>query len=179
LGFVSVSTEGFGKLIKPASLYWDLMDHFKMQKDGFNPFTPAIHTINALKFSLEMILNKGIENIWQETNRLASAFREAILVGGLELFPQKPASGLTVIKLPDNIKDQQVINELEKSSGYRIAGGQEELAGKVIRIAHMGAVSFEDIKRLIAPLFDTLQRLGHDCQSELVYEKFVKTYSSL
>ena len=177
LAFVAVSPEGFEKIIRPHSLYWDLLDRIEIQRNGYTPFTPAVNLFCGLKAALEMIFKQGLENVWAETKKLAEAFRAAVGISGLKIFPVNPASGFTVIELPQGIKDSDIIERLEESTGFRIAGGQEELKGGVIRIAHLGAVGYEDLKRLIPPLFRCLKELGHDCSPETALKAFIKGYA--
>ncbi|NQS99180.1 MAG: alanine--glyoxylate aminotransferase family protein [candidate division Zixibacteria bacterium] len=177
LAFVSVSPAGFEKIIRPHSLYWDLLDRIENQRNGYTSFTPAVNLFCGLKAALEMIFKQGLENVWAETKRLAEAFRAAVKVSGLNVFPVNPASGFTVVELPEGIKDSDVIEKLEASTNFRIAGGQEELKGRVIRIAHMGAVGYEDLKRLIPPLFGCLKELGWKCEPEAALKAFIKGYA--
>jgi len=153
LGFVAVSTAGKNKLRQPDSLYWNLPLYFDYHRKGQTPFTPAISLIWAMSTTLEMITKQGLTSIWQEKSRLAYAFRSAIIAAGLTVFPRNPASALTVFRLPPGVMDKDVILDLEQSTGFRISGGQGEAAGIILRIAHMGAVAFEDLYRLLPPLF--------------------------
>lgn len=176
LSFVSVSTEGMKKLIKPPSLYLELNRYFTALDRGDTPFTPAINLFFGLEAALEMILSRGMETVWAETERLAGAFRQSMKYAGLEIFPREPASALSVISLPDGFRDKEVIARLEDKTGYRIAGGQDEIAGRVIRVAHMGAVGFDDLKRLIPPLFGVLKDLGWEVEVENVLKVFEGSY---
>ena len=177
LAFVSVSPAGFEKIIRPHSLYWDFMNRIENQRNGHTSFTPAVNLFCGLKAALEIIFRQGLENVWTETKRLAEAFRAAVMVSGLKVLAVNPASGFTVVELPEGIKDSDVIEKLEASTNFRIAGGQEELKGRVIRIAHMGAVGYEDLKRLIPPLFEVIKQLGHDCSPETALKAFIKGYA--
>jgi aspartate aminotransferase-like enzyme len=176
LGIISVSKSGWEKIIKPQSLYWDLSAYIKAQNFGYTPFTPAVSNFNALKTATDIILTQGLENVWRETKKVALAFRKALESAKLQQIPDKPAAGLTTIKLPDGIIDCDVIQTLESNTGFRIAGGQEELAGKIVRVAHMGAIGYEDVKMLIVPLFDTLKRLGYDCHPEGALDAYINSY---
>jgi aspartate aminotransferase-like enzyme len=42
-----------------------------------------------------------------------------------------------------------------------LAGGQGKLAGKIVRIGHMGLVEKADIKLAVVALGDALERLGY------------------
>ena len=172
LALVAVSPSGFSHLIKPQSLYWNLLDCFEAQQKGYTPFTPAVTLLKALHKALEMIFEEGLEKIWDRVQKLGSSFRKAVNSAGLHIAAVNPAAGMTVINLPKGIEGKAVIEKLEEDYGFRIAGGQEEFAGKVIRIAHMGAIGTDEIEKLIPALFQTLKELGYDCQAEGVLETF-------
>jgi len=179
LGLVSVSPEGRKKLKKPPGLYWDLQLYFDYHRKGQTPFTPAINLIWALSAALEMLEKQGLEEIWREKSCLAQAFREAIKSAGWEIFPMCSSSALTVFKLPQEVKDKQVILELEKSTGFRISGGLEEISGTVLRISHMGAIGYEDLTRLIPPLFRAIDKKIQQEKIETVLAAFTGAYKSL
>ena len=47
----------------------------------------------------------------------------------------------------------------------RIAGGQEKLSGKVIRVGHMGAIRERDLAMVVGALERTLAVLGRDVKA--------------
>ena len=49
--------------------------------------------------------------------------------------------------------------EVEKNYNIVLGGGQQKLAGKIIRIGHMGWINQEDIEASIIALKETLDRL--------------------
>ena len=176
LGFVSVSPTGLKRLKRHSSLYWDLEKYFEYNRRGSTPFTPAINLIAALQSALEMILKSGIASIWQEKARLAYSFRTVVAAAGLEVFPAIPSSALTAFRLKGDKTDNDIIFELEETSGFRVSGGQEELQGGVIRVSHMGAVEYEDLARLIVPLFDIIMGSTSSTSSNELLSLFQKTY---
>jgi aspartate aminotransferase-like enzyme len=59
----------------------------------------------------------------------------------LDLLPTSHfAQSLTAVKLPDRIDGKALQAHLKQKYGIEIAGGQDELAGKILRIAHLGFV---------------------------------------
>ena len=179
LGFVSVLSDWDDENIELKSFYWDLGKYFASQAKGYTPFTPAINLIAGIDVALSLIFEDGLEQFWFEKSCIARAFREAVKTAGLKVFPSNPSSALTVFCLPDHIKDIDVILKLENDTGFRVSGGQSELSGTVIRAAHMGAISFEDIEKLIGPLFTTLDCFGYPCQVDEISQSFTSTYNRL
>ena len=172
LAMVAVSPKGVRRLIRAPGIYWNLEKYFQSARNNDPPFTPAINLCFGLDKALEMITAKGLETVYAETEWLGRAFREILNRAGLKFFPENPAAGMTAVVLPEGIIDRDVIQRLEEKTGFRIAGGQEELKGKIVRIAHMGAVGFEDLKRLIPELFTVLKELGWKGEAEGILEEF-------
>lgn len=176
LGFVSVSKDVMKRLIKPQSLYWDLQDYFSVQSAGQPNFTPAVNVVMAMQTALNIIEVNGIDNVLSEKTRIASSFRKAIEEAGMRIFPDSPSSAMTVFELPAGISDKDVIYKLEESTGFRIAGGQDEMSGKLLRVAHMGAIEFDDLRRLLPSLLGAINFFGHKCNIEDSLHKLVENY---
>ena len=150
--------------IKKAALpryYWDFRAMHDALKEDTTPFTPAISLITALKSAMEMIKKEGLENIWQRHARLAHATREAIKALGLKLFTQHPADMLTAVKVPDGIDGVAFTKNLRDKYGISIAGGQDELKGKIFRIAHVGYMNDFDIITAISAVEKGLSDSGY------------------
>ena len=66
---------------------------------------------------------------------------------------------MTAIYLPEGI-DDAIRKKLQGKYGCSVAGGQNELKGKLMRISHMGYVDPLDTIGLIAAIEYTLVELG-------------------
>src|SRR3954452_15545963 len=105
-----------------------------------SPFTPAVSIFMALDVALRMIEEEGLENVFERHRLLGHAARAA--VKALELDPFGPedeaANVVTAIKLPAGIDGARVPKTMRDKYGITIAGGQNQLKGKIARIAHTG-----------------------------------------
>jgi len=164
LGFISVSPKAF-KLIevsKSPRYYLDLRKSKKAIDKTDTPFTPAITLIIALNEALSMIKQDGLENIFSRHKKMADATRAAIKALGLELFAPSAASDVvTSAKLPQGIDGEKLVKTMRDTYGVTIAGGQDVLKGKVIRIAHMGFIEEFDIIAGISCLEKVLYQMGY------------------
>ncbi|MEA2441587.1 MAG: serine---pyruvate transaminase, partial [Thermoleophilaceae bacterium] len=68
---------------------------------------------------------------------------------------------VTAIKLPEGIDGAKVPKTMRDKYGVTIAGGQNQLKGKIARIAHTGYFGAFDILTTLAALEMTLRELGH------------------
>jgi aspartate aminotransferase-like enzyme len=148
----------------PPTYYLNLKRYLKSLADSDTPFTPAHTLIAAQAKSLRLLLAEGMENVWQRTLLLQAALIAAVRALGLELFADRPSPSLTVIEVPAGIDGPKWEKLLETKYGLKVAGGQGELNGKIIRIAHMGYIDALDIVGVAAALEWSLADLGRPIQ---------------
>jgi aspartate aminotransferase-like enzyme len=164
LGFVSVSKKAW-KLVETSKCpkyYFDLKEAKKALDKTDTPFTPAIGIIIALNEALKMMRAEGFENIFARHRKLADATRAAMTALGLELFaPEASSDAVTAAKVPAGVDGEKLVKTMRDEYGVTIAGGQSEMKGKIIRIAHMGYISEFDIILGIACLEKVLKKMGY------------------
>lgn len=148
----------------PPTYYFNLRRALKAAAEFDTPFTPAHTLIAALARALRMILEVGIENVWARTSALSRATLAGAGAIGLEPFAERPATALTVLKVPAGIDGPKWEKLLEKKYGVKVAGGQGSLKGKIIRIAHMGYIDALDIVGILAALEWSLIELGYSLE---------------
>jgi aspartate aminotransferase-like enzyme len=140
--------------------YLDLTRERKSQEKGETAFTPAVSLVVGLRESLRMLKEETLEGVFNRHDRLAKATRAATGGLGLELFSSSPANSVTGIRVPNGIDGTAVVKQMRTRYGITIAGGQDHLKGKIIRIAHIGYFSEFDIITAISGLEMTLSDLG-------------------
>jgi aspartate aminotransferase-like enzyme len=141
--------------------YLDLMRERKSQERGETAFTPAVSLIVGLRESLRMLREETLEGVWSRHERLAKATRSAAGGLGLELLSSSPTNSVTAIRVPGGIDGSAVVKTMRTRYGITIAGGQDHLRGKIVRIAHVGYFSVFDIVTAISGLEMTLSDLGY------------------
>ena len=106
----------------------------------------------------------SVENMFARYARLAEGTRAAAKALGCKLLADDTciSNALTSICLPENIDGGKVVKMMRDEHGISVAGGQAQLKGKIIRIAHMGCVDEYDILTGIACLEKVLKQLGHE-----------------
>ena len=131
-----------------------------------SPFTPAVTLFSALDVALRLIEEEGIEEVFERHRLLGTATRAAAKALDLELFgPEDENSNVvTAIKLPETIDGAKVPKTMRDKYGITIAGGQNQLKGKIARIAHCGYFGAFDILTTFAAFEMTLRELGHDVE---------------
>ena len=163
LGFIALSDRAWEKT-KQAKLprfYFDLNLERKNQQKGSGAFTPAVSLIFGVRASLRMLEREGLENVYARHARLCKATRAAATALGLKLLaPDSPSPAATGIYLPHGIDADQVLEYLRDKMNIILAEGQDQLKGKVIRIAHIGYMGAFDVITAIAALEMALRKFG-------------------
>lgn len=163
LSFLAVSEAAWQQMdkVQPQAFYFDLKLHRKKIKDGPDtPWTPAHTLVAALVDNLRLIRAEGMESIWARARALSKATRAGVEAIGLEVFAQRPADGLTAVRIPAGVDGSKFTKLLESRFGVKVAGGQAQLKGKIFRIAHMGIIDELDILSTLSAIELVLDELG-------------------
>ncbi len=147
LAFAAVSAKAW-KAVENAGLprfYFDWRTMKKSLADSETPYTPAVALLAGQAEALRLIRAEGIEKVWERTAALAAHARAQGAKLGLSQFPKDPSVILTSLKLPEGLDGQKLVEEILAEEGISIAGGQAQLKGKIIRVAHMGHISKADL----------------------------------
>lgn len=180
LAFVSVSEKAWKKIDATPirSFYFDLRRYKKSYAESDTPFTPANTLIRAQRASLKRIRAEGIENLWARHNRVAAACRAGVKAMGLELFAERPNSGLTVITVPAGIDGSATLKKMEKQYGFKLADGQDNMKGKIWRLSHMGYTDAFDVLGALSALELVLVESGFKVEPGAGVAAFQKAYAA-
>ena len=171
LGFASAGQPALDRAGEHAAqgrYYFDWHKTLKGQRKDppDSPFTPAVSLFMALDVALAQIEEEGLENVFERHRLLGRASRAAVKALDLELFgPEDENSNVvTAVKLPETIDGAKVPKIMRDKYGITMAGGQNQLKGKIARIAHTGYFGAFDILTTVAGFEMTLRELGHDVE---------------
>jgi len=164
LAFFSVSPKA-EKLIETSTLpkyYFDLKKALKSYAKNDTPFTSAVALIVALDTALSLIKEEGLEKRQKKFRLMAKAARAGAEALGLAVFSQRPSDSVTAVLVPQSIKSTDLVKKLRTEEGLSIAGGQEAVKEKIIRIAHMGWINEQDLLMCFSLIEKVLKELGYD-----------------
>ena len=162
LAFLSVSEKAKAR-IKTANLprfYLDLRLAEKALKDWDTPFTPALTIVIGLDKALDLILAEGMENVFKRAHELGTFTRAKLQTLGLALFSKASSSTASAAVVPEGVDGEKLVKIMRDEKGVTMAGGQAELKGKIVRIAHMGSITKKELEEGISVLQETLQEMG-------------------
>ena len=162
LAMLTVSTKAWALIERtPArSFYLNLPKARSSQAKGDTPFTPAHTLMLALRRSLERICDEGVERVWDRHRVMSRAMQAGVQAAGLRVFAARPAQGLTTVVVPSGIDGVELVKHLRTRHGLTVAGGQDQLKGKIVRIAHMGYMDPLDCLTALSALEMSLVELG-------------------
>lgn len=130
--------------------------------------TPPINLVWAMKESLRIINEEGIQNRYARHIKNAKAMRSALTSLGFKILAEEghQAETLSNVLYMDGVDDVTFRN-LVQEEGIIVAGGLAAYAGKMFRIGHMGNVDTHDLVSSVAAIERTLYRMGIMKKEEL------------
>ena len=162
LALVSVSERAWVQQAKARSprFYFDWKEAKAWAEKGMTPFTPAIPVAFAMQEGLRMLEEEGLANVYERHARLARATQAGLQELDFQLFAADGYRSNTVTAaLGTGIDINALRKLLNDKYGVVIAGGQGKMAGKMVRIGHLGAVSEGDIIQVLWALEEALDEL--------------------
>lgn len=138
--------------------------------------TPAVNMVWALKESVRIIKEEGIEERYERHAKIASSMRAALEAMGFNILADEAnrANTLSCVLYPEGINDAE-FRAILAEEGAVVAGGLGAYAGKMFRIGHMGNVDTLDLTQALSAIERTLYRLGVDVLGKGV-EAFTKEF---
>jgi alanine-glyoxylate transaminase/serine-glyoxylate transaminase/serine-pyruvate transaminase len=148
LGFNAISdkalktskTSGFPKS------YWDWEAMTGLNPSGFFPYTPSTNLLFGLRESINMLLEEGLDQVFNRHFRLAEATRQAVKAWELEilcLHADEYSNTLTAVLMPEGHDADAFRKLILQKFNMSLGNGLGKLKGKVFRIGHLG--DFNDL----------------------------------
>lgn len=154
---------------KVQSFYFNLTDleSYWNQNRAYHHTAPISMTY-ALRESLRMMMEEGIENRIARHERVAAALRAGLEALGLELLaaPGYRLNPLTTVRVPDGVEDAKIRAALLNDYNIEIGGGLGEFRGLAWRIGLMGDSAREmNVFALLSALESLLTANGYEVAS--------------
>ena len=151
---------------KVQSFYFNLKDleTYWSQTRAYHHTTP-ISMNYALRESLRMMMEEGIEARHHRHARVASALRAGLAAIGIGLLadPDYRLNPLTTAVVPEGVDEATVRRQLLEDYGIEVGGGFGDLRGKIWRIGLMGEGAREaNVFILLSALENILAKLDYE-----------------
>lgn len=143
LAIVAVSQKALAarKACGAKRCYFDFEDMIKTNKDGYFPYTPPTHMLRALRASIDLLMEEGLENVFARHYRLAEGVRRAVSAWGLRLCAKAPkwhSDTVSAIVIPEGFDSSALVKHAYHRYGLSLGVGLSKVAGRVFRIGHLG-----------------------------------------
>lgn len=142
------------------AFYANILNFRTYYEDKWFPYTMPVSDINGLRAALDNV--RADTGILERHARIAEATRRAVQKAGLKLYLREGYSNtVTVIAVPEGVTDEQILSTMRDRYHVMISGCFDVLAGKVIRIGHMGEnANVDDVALTLEAMDKTFADLG-------------------
>jgi aspartate aminotransferase-like enzyme len=113
------------------------------------PYTHNWHALSALRVSLDILFEEGLERCYSRHAEVAATCRKDMRALGLRLYPAREAFSsptVTAAYVPENWTWERFDKAL-RADGMVVGGSYGPLTGRVFRIGHMGSQADRSLLR--------------------------------
>lgn len=165
LTFLAVSDRAW-KVIeenKQPRFYLDLLKYRDSLATDSTPFTPGLSLIRGLEQVLNLFDEEGLEKVYERHGLMRDMVRAAMKALEIPLLTNDEVASPTVTAIKPNDFDGELLRKQVKSDfNLDLAGGQQHLKGKIVRIGHMGYCTPADVLQIISMIEVGLVKIGRE-----------------
>jgi aspartate aminotransferase-like enzyme len=165
MAFASLGDRGWraNETARMPRFYLDLAAHRKSAANGETPWTPAVGIVFQLDVALGLMTDEGPDAIFARHAACAAATQAGLEALGFRLLAEADHRSHTVTAawIPDGL-DWKAFNADLKLRNLVLAGGQGQLAGRILRVGHLGTVTLDEILGAVGILEEVSLLHGRD-----------------
>ncbi|MBE1554170.1 pyridoxal-phosphate-dependent aminotransferase family protein [Sporosarcina limicola] len=145
--------------------YLDLAKYRDNLLKDTTPFTPALSLLFGLEQVLNLMAEEGLEQVYERHTLMMNMTRAAFKALEIPLLTSDADASPTVTAVQPNDFDAEAFRKvIKKEFGLSVAGGQQHLSGKIVRIGHMGYCSPADVLQTISAMEIGLMKIGKNIE---------------
>ena len=143
---------------KMPKYYFDMAEYQRYLEISQPPFTPAVSQMLALDYVLGQLVSEGMGSVFERHRQMGQLVRDGVKSLGLEILPEDSVASdtVTAVCVPDGVDCGELMSRMNNEYGVVLAGGQQQLAGKIFRIGHMGRCEPGELEQVIECLAEVL-----------------------
>ena len=132
-----------------------------MENPGLYFSTPAVNEITALARAMRLVIDEGLDERFARHASIGRAVRAGLAAVGVAPFTDAGclADTLTVARYPDGVDDAAFRGAMV-SRKVVVAPALGPIAGKAVRIGHMGNIGTPEVNRLLQAIEESLAECG-------------------
>lgn len=165
LNFIAVNDRAWERIAlnKQGRFYLDLEKYRQSLFNNAAPFTPGVSLIFGLREVLNLFEEEGLTQVYQRHQLMMRMVREAMKRLQIPLLTTDENASPTVTSIqPNDFSSDAFRKVLNEMFGLSLAGGQQHLKDKIVRIGHMGYCTPADVLQMISLIEIGLQKIGRD-----------------
>ncbi len=168
MGFVTLSDRAWKAAeaaINTSGCYFSLRELLEVTGSDFpgTPGTPPVTIVPAVAEAMTMILEEGLENVYQRSSKMAEAVRAGFVASGLRLFPEnvkRRSPTVVVVEAPAGHTSYDLIQVLGEELGVIPATGLGSYSKKLLRFGTMGCFYQREAINMVAAVEAALVKMG-------------------
>ncbi|MDQ4044775.1 MAG: alanine--glyoxylate aminotransferase family protein [Chloroflexota bacterium] len=140
--------------------FWDVEKMASAFRKGQATTTPAIPLYRALDVALGMMLDEGVEAMWERQATLGAWLRGQLKANGLALYADEEvaSASLTAFRPPAGMSASTFRSMIRADSGIEVAVGQGPETEAVVRVGHMGWSHWPEMEATVESIARVLRR---------------------
>jgi len=145
--------------------YFAFDDMIAANDMGYFPYTPATTLLRGLRASIDMLLDEGLENVFQRHHRLAEGVRKAVDAWGLNLCAADPkwySDTVSAVMVPEGVDGNALAQHAYRRYNLSLGLGLTKVAGKLFRIGHLGSLNELMLLQALAGTEMAMRDMGID-----------------
>jgi aspartate aminotransferase-like enzyme len=160
-------------------VYFDLGAYKASLEKAQTPATPAVTVFIALQEALRLMAEEGLDAIIRRHRDLARATRRGLQALNLQLFADEryASPALTAFRPPARVDARNLIRILRDDYDTIVAGGQGKMEGQLVRVAHLGFVTLQDIVAFFSALELTMRDLNQPVEPGVAISTTLRAYA--
>lgn len=142
--------------------YWDFGRARHWQEKGVGPYSASVPLVASLRDGLERLESQGLDRLQTLHAEAGREAREGVQALGLQLFAdvQYASPTLTTVRTPTEMDADKLLEQLTAKGESLVVGGQAEMAGRILRIPHLGFDSRARVRAALEILGRALRDAG-------------------
>lgn len=159
LALIALSDRAWARTetVKTPTFYFDLKAARCIHQIGQHPWTPAVFSVLSLYEATCMILEEGLQAVYDRHIRLSNLVIDGMAELGVPLYPKNRSDASITVNTFALENSPAFVKRLAQEYGIVISGGQDDLNATTFRVGTMGYVSESDV---VAFLHAAKQILG-------------------
>jgi aspartate aminotransferase-like enzyme len=135
----------------------DMRRVLEVSDKGLMLWTPPVTIVSAVHAAARQVVRTGLETIWSEHADRREYVRHQAMLRGFELYGEGSSQALVILS---HNRVNNIRTALRERFSMLVADGQDQLAGRVMRIGICGSYTIDSLAELFSAIDVILSDIG-------------------